>query len=284
MSFSDDLQNEFNIQAGVYDEQTDEVDLFQALAQAVCVAAIRNGYEANSLEVHQSYVNFEEIGGANYYRAVDRGEVVYCELADIMFVLYNGNEARICFMQNKYDRRKRSHTNFYADTRQLYLLKNRPPYWNGKGHEHGAPSEDILHIAEYSSITNYGVFVYDWGQNAYDMKYYNADSINPPTRDVRICKVHFDDGYNQYSTINTCKDQLNYAFTLESFGDGLAEMKIGQRYETIDDLLRMINVREVIDYFQERNSSDVVYDAERSSILARCVVIVNFQQDEERDS
>ena len=101
MPFGNDLRNDFRLRTGTYVASQDEIFLFRALAQAVHTAATGNGYEAKWLEIHQSYVNFEEIGGTNYYCVDDRGEVVYCELADIMFVLYNDNEARICFMQNK---------------------------------------------------------------------------------------------------------------------------------------------------------------------------------------
>lgn len=77
------------------------------------MVAIGNGYEENLLEIHQFYVNFEEIDGTNYYSTEDRGE-----------------------------------------------------------------------------------------------------------------KVWFNNGYDQYGNVNTDKDKLNYAFTIESFRNGLVEIKI----------------------------------------------------------
>lgn len=73
------------------------------------------------MELHKSFINFEETGKKSFYNAKDRGECVSCELADIMFVIYDGSEVRLCFMQNKYDRRIVRDKDFKADTRQLYV-------------------------------------------------------------------------------------------------------------------------------------------------------------------
>lgn len=279
MIFSSDLVNIFRAKTGNYNRVKNEVFLFRALIASIYEAASKNGHEAGVLEIHKSYINFVEIAGKSFYNRKDRGKCVSCELADIMFIVYSDKEVRLCFMQNKYDRRTCEKLDFKADTRQLYVLKNRPQFWKGRKHTRAQKMENILHAAQYNSITNYGVFVYDiWG-DCYDMRYYNADSIITPANQGRTSTVKFDETYAWFSTINTPDDQLNYAFTLREFGEGLEKLKIGQRYRNVDELLEATNTEAVINYFQERGETDVEYDAERGSISAKYAVIIKLQHE-----
>lgn len=277
MSFCNDLVDVFTQQAGEYNQVKDEEFLFGILANAVCDAAKNNGYLAHKQVIHQSFVNFAETDNEPFYRAKDRGESKCCELADIMFIVYNYDEARLCFMQNKYDRRRRRNHDFRADTRQLYLLKKRPEYWVGKKHKEDEKSEKILRTAKYTSITNYGVFAWDKNKKKYSMEYYNANIISPPTKEGKSCVVKFEEKSEKYNKINNSDEELNYAFDLKEFGQGLSKMKIGEKYKNLDDLLKAINVKDVIEYFKSKNYTDVVYDSARNSVLARCIVIVNFE-------
>lgn len=279
MPFASDLNDIFCLSVNSYRGVIDEEYLFQTLARSVHDAALRNGHTANVLETHAIKINFEETGVVDFYYARDRRHCVSCELADIMFIVYDHHEARLCFMQNKYDRRTCRSKNFKADIRQLYVLKNRTPYWKGRNHPAAMPPINILHDARYSSITNYGVFAYNTTTRNYYMEYYNADAILHPTRHGRSCVVHFDRGYAPYSTIDTTDDQLNFAENLQGFGQGLVSMKIGQKYDTLDDLLEAVNVETVIDHFRGIGATRITYDTGRNSALARVVVIVGLGQE-----
>lgn len=275
MPFGNDLSDIFSATVATK-AKINEIVLFRSLAEAACLAASRNGYHADLFEIHKTLVNFEEMPGRHFYRAGDRGECVPCELADLMLILYNQNEARLCFMQNKYDKRPSRSRNFKADTRQLYVLKNRPLYWRGRRHDPTEPAEDILHNARYSSITSYGVFARD-NNNHYTMEYYNADAIMTPACTGKACVVTFDRTYDEYSTIDNLNDQLNYAFTLTDFGQGVENMMIGEKFNSLDALLCTINVEEVINFFRNRDATNVDYDPTRKAILAKCIVMINFQ-------
>lgn len=281
MSFGIDLEYEFNREVSRYTGKIDEEYLFRSLAKAVCIAAKNNHYGANVLEIHKHPINFEEKSGVPFYYIKDRGQCKSCELADIMFVMYNRAEARLCFMQNKYDRREiwcRGY-NFEADTRQLYVLKNRPPYWKGRKHSVGIAPEQILSNARYNTVTNYGIFYYDRWSDYYGMEYYNADAIKHPLATGRKCLVEFDVTYDEFSTIDNPNDQLNYAFWLWKFGDGLENMIIGEKYNNIDGLLRAINIEEVIKHFRDIGDTEIEYDKDKSSALAKVVVIVDLEKD-----
>lgn len=230
MAFHDDLVKDFKTRVG-NQRGRKEIFLFRELSSAICTAASINNYKANILQIHQSYINFVENSHIAFYRAADRGKCVYCELADLMFITYNKQEVRLNFMQNKYDKRMNRKYDFRADNRQLYLLKNRPPFWIGRRHAIGASPENILHSARYNSITNYGVFTYDMSTQEYDMEYYNADAILVPNSIGKTCIVKFDGNYPKYTTIDNQDDQLNYAFTLDEFGVGLEQMQIGEKSE-----------------------------------------------------
>ena len=97
MPFADDLVEKFNEDIHGCAAPINEIQLFRALARAVREAAWKNKYGADVLEIHQSYVSFIEESGPFYCRT-DRGHDVYCELADIMFIVCNNEQARLCFM------------------------------------------------------------------------------------------------------------------------------------------------------------------------------------------
>ncbi len=278
MPFRNDLNDIFNATVSGYGGTINEIYLFRTLAHSVHEAASRNGFSASVLQTHASKINFEEKSGVDFYYANDSKKCVCCELADIMFIVYNNHEARLCFMQNKYDRRSCRSWDFKADTRQLYVLKNRTPYWKGRKHPATMPPENILCDARYSSITNYGVFACD-SSGQYIMEYYIAEAIHAPTGRGRKCVVKFPDTYDELSTIDTTEDQLNYAKNLLDFGQGLENMKIGQKYDTLDSLLQAINIETVINHFRDIGATSIVYDSGRSSALAKVAVIVDFGQE-----
>lgn len=91
--------------------------LFWTFIGVINKAALRNGYSANVLEIHKSCINFEKINRFLFCNKKDQSKPARCELADIMFIIYNDNEARLCFMQNKYDKRITRRRNFTVDTR-----------------------------------------------------------------------------------------------------------------------------------------------------------------------
>lgn len=287
MSFGNDLSFEFKDKTSKYRGLINEVVLFRILAEAVRSTALKNKKESAVFEIHKSLVNFEEQPSIDFYYKKDHKKCVSCELADIMFIIYNNKEARLCLMQNKFDRRTCRNKNFKADTRQLYILKNRPEYWKGRKHDPKDPSEQIISSARYNSITNYGVFAKD-ETTQFDMEYYNADSLLDPTGKGKVHVVNFDIKYNKYDTIDHMNDQLNYAFNLVDFGNGLINMQIGEKFNDIERLLKTINIKEVFDYFSDKifsnnifsdNIQDIEYNPHKSSILARCIVIVKSTQD-----
>lgn len=277
MAFHDDLVKFFKGKTR-NKSRINEIYLFRELVSAVYNAALKNNYRAHVLQIHQSYINFMENPGVAFYNVADRKKCVYCELADLMFITYNKQEIRLNFMQNKYDKRIHRNYDFRANNRQLYLLKNRPQFWLGRSHNISSAPEKILYNARYNSITNYGVFIYDRFNKEYDMEYYNADAILIPKNNGKNCVAKFDSNYAQYTTINTQDDQLNYAFTLDEFGIGLERMQIGEKYKNLDNVLEIINNETVLEYFRNIRATDVTYNPNRSSILARCVVIIDFSQ------
>ena len=206
MMFADDLavcfEKEVNNKKNSV--KINEEFLFRTLIGAINKAALRNGYSANVLEIHKSCINFREINRFPFYNKKDQSKPARCELADIMFIIYNDNEARLCFMQNKYDKRINRRRDFTADTRQFYVLKNRPRYWLGKKNSTQVTTENILYNAEYNSITTYGVFTYDNIGKRYDMEYYNADAILPPKAGGRYRVLKFNNLYEKCSTIKFC--------------------------------------------------------------------------------
>lgn len=282
MAFGTDLSSIFQAKCAhaVRSGNTiNEVILFRILHQSIMDAAARNGHDAFLHEIHQHHINFEELVGSDFYRVSDRGNCVACELADLLIIAFNRHEARLCFMQNKFDKdRPRRFRNFKADTRQLYVLKNRPPYWKGNKHHPGDIPNNILRTARYSSIANYGVFIRNGGN--YDMEYYNAEAILPPRARGECGVVNLDSNFTQYSTIDTKNDQLNFTFTMAEFGQALAHMEIGEKYAHITALLNAVNINEVNEYFRNHiadvDVSDVRHVATRASVSAKCVLIVNF--------
>lgn len=278
MSFGNDLSFEFKDRISKHKGIINEVVLFRILAKAVHIAALRNKKDSAFFEIHKSLVNFEEQFGIDFYYKKDHNQCVSCELADIMFIIHNNKEARLCLMQNKFDRRKCRNKSFKADTRQLYILKNRPEYWKGRKHDPKDPSEKIISTARYNSITNYGVFTEDKSKQ-FDMEYYNADSLVEPTGKGKYRVVNFNKKYKKYNTIDEKNDQLNYAFNLIDFGNGLINMQIGEKFNDIESLLKTINVKKVCDYYSDNQA--IEYNPNTSSILARCIVIVESTQDQD---
>ena len=59
-------------------------------------------------------------------------------------------------------------------------------------------------------------------------------------------------------------------FSTSSFADG------GLRF--LEKNLEIINNETVLQYFRNIRATDVTYNPNRSSILARCVVIIDFSQ------
>ena len=55
-------------------------------------------------------------------------------------------------------------------------------------------------------------------------------------------------------------------------------MQIGEKYKNLDNVLEIINNETVLEYFRNIRATGVTYNPNRSSILARCVVIIDFSQ------
>lgn len=129
-----------------------------------------------------------------------------CELADMMFIIFDEEELRLLYLQNKRATnvpRIDGELAFKADIEQLMLLTFRPEIsaQKGKGVPECAFHGSILADALLPSIGSYGVFYQENGQ--IDMQYYPANRIY----------------YNQYSTsekptvcFNLNKENPKYGF------------------------------------------------------------------------
>lgn len=273
MCFSDDLVNKFDSVVNGSTARIDEVFLFETLANSIQSAASSNGINAEVLKGHGGcFACFHEMVGIPFYSLSDRGNAVYCELCDLMFIVFNNYEARLTFMQNKYDRKiTRNDQRFKATSlRQFYLMKNRPEFYSGKRMNAAEAPIKIIRDSRFSSVTNYGVFVKD--SLGYTMKYYNAEFLSP----CGSKKVEYDITASEYSSIDDSDDQLNTAKDLHDFATGLIGMKIGKKYCSIDELLTEINTKDVIDKLRANGCTTKEFDSKQPAIKAKYYIIVDL--------
>lgn len=134
MGFGNDLFTEFNHNIVNSKKKINEITLFEALAESIvdivegspkckaimipsqkCKAIMipsksvnrYANYQVQAIQKHGKKVVFKEKQGIGFYYSKDQNNTVCCEIADLMFIVYDKKKkrARLCFMQNKYEKK-----------------------------------------------------------------------------------------------------------------------------------------------------------------------------------
>ena len=206
-----------------------EAFLFRSLCEVFKDANTGNIAKCEVIHGSKSYIYFKEIEGQSFYCACDKGSVK-CELADLLLIAVNSKKMRICFLQNKLDKKRKLDDRFLADMRQFYLLKNRPTI------EKKGISCDLLKEAKFPSICSYGVFYKN--DNFYDMNYYSAGVLEILKKGTFGKKrvIFKDKNIPEFSTIVRPNDEKQFSEGIEAFVTNYENMLIGEEFDLIQGL------------------------------------------------
>lgn len=166
-AFGNALQAQFNALYGPI-AFPDEVNKFTALTDAVTAVGAM-GYDVEVYHGATSQVNFPP--NPPFTRPAPQ-----CELCDLAFVAFAGNEIRLSFMQVKDKKDGRPPFPLYmANTEQFDVLERRPPItaWLGAA----VWPDDILNNAILASIGSFGVFHGSIAAANVDFHYSPADML-----------------------------------------------------------------------------------------------------------
>ena len=213
----------------------------QALFEALCNAFkdVGNGHTVNKkgdlircevIHGRKSFVDFSEINGSSFWFKADQGLTVRCELADLLLIVVNNKEIRVCCLQNKYEKNKyfmKDYDSFQVDMRQFYLLNKRPEYYIRN------ISNDFLKSAICPSVGSYGVFYPE--KQRYNMNYFSAGILKEKYNDSigrkrRVSKSDDVEKNVKYTHNSITVEEQQYAENLSVFGDALMDMRIGTPY------------------------------------------------------
>lgn len=250
MSFGDYLYKEFLTESGGL-TKFNEVALFTALNSAFEKAAKLYGVSCSIIHHKRSFVDFEEIPGKPFFCDRDRGKRKMCELADLLIVALNQSEMRVCCLQNKIEdatARSSVDRDFVADTRQFYLLNQRPEFQrNGR-------TSQLLRNATFASIASYGVFYKD--DSGYNMNYSSAEILkrnyeNATGRKVKVKRIP---GTAKRVT-KAAKDEIRCVDNVLEFGKELENMLIGESFNYHRGLLELKDI-DILDAVAEKRIVD----------------------------
>lgn len=224
-----------------------------------------------------------------------------CELADMMFIIFDEEELRLLYLQNKRATnvpRIDGELAFKADIEQLMLLTFRPEISVQKGKDlpECAFDSSILANALLPSVGSYGVFYQEKGQ--INMQYYPANRIY----------------YDKYSSskeltvrFNLNKENPKYGFgekrekdgytesigekTLIEFGNELVNLHIGtpirrkEDKQTLKQIVSFLKNRSRVftqsDYFKQVPSDimdDIDHDQQETDPLPCCKALFVFDR------
>lgn len=267
MSFGTELKDEFDKLCLALRGSVKEETLFNKLVEAF--SKVNTDIQVEKIHGRRWCVEFDNTAGNFYWK----GKTTRCELGDLLFVVTDGQIARIAIMQNKFERGMVDYDkSFKAQMNQLFLLKERPEF------RYKNNTIDMLKKARLPSIGNYGTF----RQNAspYEMGYYSADCLlhrancaGPRSQ----CKIRLDFGVNKTDKI-AGYIQENYCENIAEFGDALIGMRIGEPYLLLNaiKILNNINIVNVLRQWDMAIEYEV--DDRRPSITCRDIILVNVRQ------
>lgn len=225
MNFGKQLSNEFHNLTG--DGKFCEVELFTKLQDAFLnLKNCKYQYAIDIIHGSKSFVSFE--CNATYAPPINIGNIVTCELADMMFVVFSSKNKtiRLMYLQNK---KGTQYDKFQADLLQLNLLRERRPITSTKLPACVFDNENILSEALLPSIASYGVFYNDSKSAKTEMAYYPACCIEPISKKGKTKRrtvQYKGDGFS--TVIKKHKfEETQGEKTLLGFGNALVNMQIG---------------------------------------------------------
>lgn len=284
------------------DQILPEIGLFNKLQSSfIIMSHLLPNIVTDIIHGRKGFVKFKV--KANYVENL-QGTFVTKELGDLVFIVVSPSEGavRLAFIQNKLSHEELTAFNeyaFYGDLLQLDLLKNRP---NIIGN---SQMYRLINQAVLPSICSYGVFApSEKKTNAYDMKYFSADKLEPinPVGLSSKRKIRLNDKMGIRSSYGNV-EQVDSCDSLVSFGDSVINMLIGEQlscYDFLGSLNESINIearilnsiRRIFLYNQDHNiGNDHRYDdindhdginepdnANEGSSLAKTIVILNSDE------
>lgn len=222
-----------------------------------------------------------------------------CELADMMFIIFDEKELRLLYLQNKRATnvpKIDGELTFKADIEQLMLLTFRPEInaQDGKAFPECAFDSNILANALLPSVGSYGVFYQEKGQ--INMQYYPANRIyynkHSMSEEPYVCfnlnreepKFRFGEKREKDGYIESIGEK-----TLIGFGDELVDLHIGTPIRITEDertLARIVSfLKKKSRVFTESNYheqlpsfilDDIDYDQQETEPLLCCKALFVF--------
>lgn len=123
MSFGTELKDEFDKLCLALRGSVKEETLFNKLVEAF--SKVNTDIQVEKIHGRRWCVEFDNTAGNFYWK----GKTTRCELGDLLFVVTDGQIARIAIMQNKFERGMVDYgESFKAQMNQLFLLKERPEF------------------------------------------------------------------------------------------------------------------------------------------------------------
>lgn len=234
MNFGTDLSNEFEkLTRGCIFK---EVELFTKLQDAFLnLQNSKYKYAIDIIHGRKSFVNFE--CNATYAPPINIGNIVTCELADMMFIVFSSknNSIRLMYLQNKKGTRP---DRFKADLLQLNLLKEKRPIISTKLPSCVFGNKNILSEALLPSVASYGVFYNDSTSSKIEMAYYPACNINLANEKgkTKTRTVFYESAKFSSVTLNNELEENQGEKTLSGFGNALVNMQIGTPISQRDNI------------------------------------------------
>ncbi|MEO1029946.1 MAG: hypothetical protein AAFX55_00995 [Bacteroidota bacterium] len=210
-----------------------EVALFRAME-----AYIKRTHNAVLVEeTHQCYVTFNTKNCTQIKK----------EISDLWIITFspNKNEARMTFLQAKYERKKRpiihQGFSFTGDYFQFKLLSERPIITNASTFNF---PNNILSFTNSDAIGSFGVFYIDNNQQV-DMVFSTASNLTcksgtctTKTRVIYLNKPNKNANYvqNQYGN-----QELLDSFYISEFENGLLNLEIGAEIHQYSTIMNYVN-------------------------------------------
>lgn len=200
-----------------------EIKLFRAL-----INALKNSQQTNVKieEYHGANYQVKFTGNGSYARASAR-----CELSDLLIISFNSKEARLTYLQAKYENTIvasiQSHK-WKANLEQWFLLNQLPSI---KGYGKFDPPSDLLSSATLKSIGSFGFFHKDLS-GVFDFYYASAEHLSlPRTYSQRAGKLvvnrHLLDSHLLGQTLGIQQKECLEAINLNHFLNQLYNLQIG---------------------------------------------------------
>ena len=200
-----------------------EIALFRALHRALSAMTAVPGVAVDEFHGSKGQVRFQPSFGGQQRR---------CELCDLMVVTYReapSFEARLTFLQAKYERRVLPASgaaphSMKANLVQLDLLSKRPAI---AGCGAFKPPSDLLQTALLDSVGSFGFFS-RCATGGYELAYASADAIAPPRgAPRRSSQAKVDVPSQTRHRGSGSLRELESGSGLAAFGEGLASLEVG---------------------------------------------------------